>query len=256
VLYVSSSFVPTFPVEEADICFIGIPFDSTASAVGNQRFGPLHVRQALRNIHWNVPGRGNPLKRLKICDLGDVEVVPESLEETSERVKDTIESVKRINSDIFFLFIGGDHSITLPIIRTLKPKSVVHLDAHADMWGSNLSHSSWAMYAKKEGFDLHQFGVRAFSEKEKPLKGNLKKLKEPVYVTVDMDVFDPSFAPDAGLLEPNGLAPQDVFGILDKVFRKRVIGMDIVEISSLQLNNPTAQLAARLILHVLSNLNG
>ena len=82
----------------------------------------------------------------------------------------------------------------------------------------------------------------------------MKGMEGPVYLTVDMDVFDPAYAPDTGYREPKGLSPEQVFKIIDQVFGKKVVGMDITEISSREINNPTATLAARTILRALSNL--
>ncbi|MCD6478027.1 MAG: arginase family protein [Candidatus Aenigmarchaeota archaeon] len=264
LLFTSKSFVPEYPLEEADVCFLGIPFDSTATAIGNQRFGPPTVRYALKNAISYVPERNkNPLKELKVCDVGDVDVAFGDYEETSFRIRDTIDSIFKINPKIFLVVIGGEHLITLPIVEALKPKTIVHLDAHRDLVSSDeekFAHNTWAYFASNEGFRIVQIGVRSWEEVEEEnrkkfkIMNNSKGLKGPIYLSIDMDVFDPAYAPDTGFKEPNGLSPREVFEIIDKVFEKKVIGMDVVEISSDRFNNPTSELAARTILRALSNL--
>ncbi len=264
LLYASKSFVPEYPLEEADVCFLGVPFDSTAGAVSNQRFGPLLIRQSLKNIITYLPERRkNPFRELKICDLGDLDVVFGDYEETAFRLKDTIKSILRINKKVFPVFMGGEHLMTLPIIESLKPKTVVQLDAHRDLVKrekEKYAHNTWAYYASNEGFNLVQIGARSWDEQEERhfkkflVKEDLKKIKEPVYLTIDMDVFDPSYAAETGFHEPGGLSPSEVFRIIDRIFKKKVIGMDIMELSSKILNTPTSSLAARTILRALSNL--
>lgn len=262
LLYASKSFVPVFPLQDADICFLGIPFDSTAGAVSNQRFGPVLVREALKNIVTYVPEKKkNPLRDLKICDLGNVDVALGDYEETAFRIKDTIHSMRKANKKVFPVFIGGEHLATLPVVEALKPKTIVQLDAHMDLVkSSGYAHNTWTYYAANQGFKIVQLGTRCWDENEEKtckkfkIKKDLKKLEGPVYLTIDMDVFDPAYAPDTGYMEPNGMKPEQVFKIIDQVFKKKVIGMDIMEISSREINNPTASLAARVILRALSNL--
>ncbi len=264
LLYTSKSFVPEYPLKDADVCFIGIPFDSTAGAVSNQRFGPVLVREALKNIVTYIPEkRKNPFKELKICDIGDIDVVLGDYEETSFRIKDTLDSIKKKNKNIFPVFVGGEHLTTLPIVEYLKPKTIIQLDAHMDLVRGDkekYAHNTWAYYASNKGFKIVQMGIRCWDEQEEKMhkklniKNDLKNLEGPVYITIDMDVFDPAYAPDTGYREPKGMKPEEVFKIIDSVFKKKVIGMDIMEISSRKINNPTASLAARTILRALSNI--
>lgn len=264
LLYTSKSFVPEYPLKDADVCFMGIPFDSTASFIANQRFGPILIRQSLKNIITYLPKKKkNPLKNLKICDLGDLDVTFGDYEETAFRIKDTIKSIKIVNKRVFPVFMGGEHLVTLPVVEALKPKTIVQLDAHMDMVKGDrekFAHNTWVYYALNQGFEIVQFGVRSWQEEEEKhhrkfkVKKDLKGIKGPVYLTIDMDVFDPSYAPDTGFQEPGGLSPDEVFKIIDKVFKHKVIGMDIMEIASDRFNNPTSSLAARTILRALSNL--
>lgn len=265
LLYTSKTFVPEFSLKESDICFLGIPFDSTALAVGNQRFGPATVRYALKNVISYIPDKNkNPLKNLKVCDAGDIDVVYGDFEETSFRIKDTINSILKINPKVFLLTVGGEHLITLPVVEALKPKTIVQLDAHRDLVSGDkekFAHNTWAYFAANLGFKIVQIGARSWEEIEEKnmvrfkIKDSIKNIEGPIYLTIDMDVFDPVYAPDTGFKEPNGLTPKEVFELIDSVFKSgKVIGMDVVEISSNKFNNPTSELAARTILRALSNL--
>lgn len=265
LLFTTKSFVPEFPLKESDVCFLGVPFDSTSTAVGNQRFGPVLVRQSLKNIISYLPEKKkNPLKDLKICDLGDLDVVFGDFEETSHRIKETVNSIQEKNKDVFLLTVGGEHLITLPVVEALKPKTIVHLDAHRDLVSKDpekFAHNSWAYFASNQGFNIVQLGVRSWQQIEEKnkekfnIKDSLEKTKGPIYLSIDMDVFDPIYAPDTGFKEPNGLKPKEVFEMIDNTFKAgKVIGADIVEISSNKFNNQTSELAARTILRILSNL--
>ena len=83
---------------------------------------------------------------------------------------------------------------------------------------------------------------------------SLKNLKEPVYLSIDVDAFDPAYAPDTGFPEPEGMTPTEVFKAIDQVFKSNVIGMDITEVNSPRLNNVTSNLAARTIVRALCHL--
>ncbi len=266
MLYVRDSFTSNYSLGEAEVCFLGVPFDSTALAEGNQRFGPTLIREALKTKISYMPQRGkNPFKELKISDLGDLDWVPGSYELTAERLKDTIESIFQTNEDVFPVFMGGEHLISLPIIEQLGPKTVVQLDAHLDRaenyQGNAYAHNTWS--SKLGGMDIVRVGCRSYTEDqesgedfmniEEKLK-EIESVREPVYLTVDMDAFDPRYAPHVGFPEESGLEPGEVFQVVDKTFDKEVVGMDFCEVASKELNNRTAHLAAKTVLHSLSNL--
>lgn len=266
MLYASNSFVPNHKLEDSDVCFLGVPFDSTAFAQGNQRYGPLLIRNALKNTVSYLPDlKIDPFEELKMTDLGDLDWVPGSFEETSKRLKETLEDIEHRNQDVFKVFLGGEHSITLPIIEYLKPKTIIQFDAHLDLSekfrGNKYAHNTWAYHAKNElDVDIYNIGGRSYTAEEEKLgaiKDSIKQIndiREPVYVTVDMDVFDPSYAPHTGFTEENGLKPNKVFNELDHLFEYDVIGTDICEISSRKIGNRTSSLAAKTINRILANL--
>jgi len=267
MLHTSKSFTTTYPLKEADVVFLGVPFDSTAYSEGNQRYGPVTVRQALKHRTSYQPDLDkNPLKELNIHDAGDVNIIPGDYEKTEKRVEETIQEIKEKNPDSFIVALGGEHLVSLSLAKSLEPSSVVQLDAHKDLDkdlnGNKYAHSTWAKRLKEEkpGTDLLQIGTRQYTEQGKNegkkinQKNKFQKLKEPIYLTVDMDVLDPSHAPGVAYPEPQGKSPDEVDELLKRVFEKQVVGMDICEVASKQINNRTSYLASWLILRSLSRI--
>jgi agmatinase len=266
-MYASNTFVPfNYPVEEAKIVFLGIPFSST-SISDSSNFGPVMVREALRITEPLEPKTRKNFMKEKICDIGNIDVVPGSYELTAERVKETIDHIKSANPDAFLITIGGDHLITLPVVEALKPKTIIQLDAHRDLrenfLGNEYSHATWANRAKKSlDCDIIQIGTREIGEeeieieKELGIKNGISEIKnasEPIYLTIDMDVFDPCYV-ETGFPVSNGMAPKQVFEIIEMLKGKKILGMDINEISSRELPSKTGFLAAELIRKMISVL--
>lgn len=265
-LHVSNSFAGyNYPVEEADVIFIGIPFSSTSISETSQ-YGPVIVRESLRLIEGLDEESGKDFTKKKICDLGNIEIVPGSYELTAERVIETISQLRELNRNALIISIGGDHLSTLPVVEALKPKTIIQLDAHRDLkddyLGNKFSHSTWARRAmEKTGCEIIQIGTREGSpdeiEAEKELgikKGieSIKNAKEPIYLTIDMDVFDPCYV-ETGFPVSNGMTPKDVFEIIEMMRGKKIIGMDINEISSRSLPSKTGFLAAELVRKAIVN---
>lgn len=263
MLYTSKSFTTNYQLEEADVVFLGIPFDSTAYSEGNQRYGPLTIRQALKHrISYQQDLDKNPLKNLKIHDVGDLEVVPGNYIKTEERIKETINSIKEVNKDAFIASIGGEHTVSLGLVKSIQPKTVVQLDAHKDMDEelntNNYTHNTWVKRLDNK-IKLIQAGVREYSEEESEYEVNglehLDNAPEPIYLSIDMDVIDPVFAPDVGYPEPNGQTPKELDEMLERIFEKKIVGMDVCEVASKEINNRTSYLAGWIILRTLSRLN-
>jgi agmatinase len=263
MLYLRRTFEYEYPPEEADAALLGIPFDSTQTGKST-KYGPVFIREALKNIHGYDPETGkNPFTKYKLCDLGDVEVVPGSWKLTKERIGDTVKSIFETNPKILPIFLGGEHLITLGILQSIadvaKQKiTVIHFDAHRDLaeeWiGAEYSHITWAyQLLKNQNFELVQIGPRSWTKEEESavkkfgVKDAITKTENPVYITVDMDVFDPSFAPEVGTPEPLGISPEDFFRQLKTVCKNKIIALDIVECSSERIGSTTALLAAQII---------
>jgi len=261
MIYTIRTFPVEYLLEEANFCLVGIPWDSTETGK-SVKHGPLFIRESLKGLPGDDPGTGKNVFESKFTDLGDVEIVPGNWSLTRERILDTVDYIFKKNAKVFPIFLGGDHLITLATLEALKKQhnelTVVHFDAHADVsseWmGEKYSHITWGYHAVKNlGVKLVQLGVRSWTNEEEKLreelmiKNSLEGIGGKVYITVDMDVFDPGFAPEVGTPEPMGMDPKEFFSLLKKVCENKIVGMDIVECSSTKVGTPTALLGAQII---------
>lgn len=258
MFHTSNTFVSyNHPLKEADVVFVGIPFASNSISAGSI-YGPLMVRESLK-LTEDFVGGVNLFDKLKVCDLGDLEVVPGSYELTAKRIKETIADISN-ESKAFPIFIGGEHSITLAITEALKPKTIIQLDAHADLRKDYLenkySHQAWAYHASQYA-KIIQIGVQSLSKEELGVNNIERftideflnaspKLEKPVHLTIDVDVFDPSYV-ETGLPEGR-LKPEAVFSLIEKI---DCDSLDIVEIADNKLPSKTGFLAAHIIKKIL-----
>jgi agmatinase len=267
MLYLRKTFSYEYPLEKADVVLVGIPFDSTETGKP-VRYGPVFLREAIKNTPGYDPKtKVNAFEKLKFADVGDVEVVPGSWNLTGERIRETVKWIFEANPKVFPVFLGGDHLVTLGILEGFreffKEKiTVVHFDAHRDLlseyMGEEYSHITWAYHiARNPAFRLVQIGCRSWnSEEERNLRkfritDRIKEIKGLVYLSVDLDVFDPAYAPEVGTPEPEGMLPGEFFGVLEKIPAGKIIGMDIVECASDKVNTPTAVLGAHIFKRIL-----
>ena len=269
MLYTSNTFVSyNHPLKEADMIFLGIPF---SSSFGAGRFGPVIVRESLDKVtgiefgEKTDKGINDVFTKLKVCDVGNLEIVPGSFELTRERIKDTIKDIKQENSKSFLVVVGGDDIITLPVAEAVKPKTIIHFDAHSDalpqVSGNSYSNQTWAYHASKfckiiqigintwnASEDLDKLGIKIATAEE--LKEILPKLEKPIHIAFDIDVFDPSYVK---VSFPEGkMMPNEVYDIL-KFLAPYVSSMSIVEIDDNQLPSRTGFMAAQVIRKVLAN---
>jgi agmatinase len=260
MLYLRRTFDYEHPLKESDVVLIGIPWDFSQTGYPT-RYGPLFIREALKNVvGYDPDSKINPFDKYKFCDLGDIDVVPGNWNLTQERIKDTVKSVFEINSKVFPVFLGGDHLVTLGILNSLKPRklTVVDFDAHMDLMkeflGEKHSHFTWAFHASKF-YEIVQIGVRSFTKEEEEIseklkiKNYVKKIKNPVYLTIDLDVLQTK---DVGTPEPDGMRFEELTKFLKQVCRNKLIGMDIVESAATKINSESSIFAANLIKKILS----
>lgn len=264
MIHLKKTFSYDHPVEEADVVLVGIPFDYTEIGAP-VRYGPLFIREAIKNVVGHDPNSGvNIFEKYKFTDLGDVEVVPGNWKLTQEAILDTVKFVYEKRTPVT-CFLGGDHLITLGVLESLAQFhdkiTVIHFDAHRDLlpeWmGEKYSHITWANHIlNNPKFELVQIGCRSWDKSEDitGVSEEIKKTDNPVYITVDMDVFDPAYAPEVGTPEPLGMKPEEFFSHLKKACENRVIGFDIVECASQKVNTNTALLAAYVFKNILINL--
>ena len=272
-----------------DVALLGIPYDGGTSYRTGARFGPRAVREQSSLIRpWNPVLKVHPFERLRVADCGDVDVVPISIERTHAAIEATIATV--VAAGARPLAIGGDHSVTLPILRALARRhgrlGVVHFDAHPDTWdeyfGSKLFHGTpFRRAIEEELIDPGRFvqvGIRGplygpedfeFHDRHgievlriEPIKeqglswaaGRLARLRGgPLYCSFDIDALDPAYAPATGTPEVGGLTSWEALTLVRSLVGSTLVGADVVEVSP-PYDGPgqiTALLAANLAFELL-----
>ncbi|MCX8174997.1 MAG: agmatinase [Candidatus Micrarchaeota archaeon] len=246
---------------------LSCPYDSTASYGVGMRSGPQAIIEASRQVETYDIQLQRDFSGCGIYTFGELEVHRGSPEKNCAYVKEAVEAVlreKRIP-----ILLGGEHSVSIGAFNAFASRakgiSVLHLDAHADMRdeyeGTKFNHAC-VMRRCREAFHAVSVGVRSYSEEEAQLirKGGLdvfgsefeasavvKRLKGEVYVTVDLDAFDPSECPAVGTPEPGGLRYKQAAELLSEVAaRKKIVGFDVVELCPIPGNRISDFLAARL----------
>jgi guanidinobutyrase / D-arginase len=255
-------------VPRADVAVLGVPFDSGVTYRPGARFGPAHIRESSRLLRPFNPALDiSPFARLQAVDAGDLAVNPFDLAEaiaTIERgASGLLERVPRL------ITLGGDHTIALPLLRAMArlhgPVAVVHFDAHLDTWdtyfGAAYTHGTPFLRASEEGLldstgclhvgirgplfasgDLARdsrigFQIVTAAEADGLGAGGIAdRIAErvgdrPVYVSIDIDVLDPAFAPGTGTPEAGGLTSRELLAVVRSLTRANLVGADIVEVA-------------------------
>ncbi|HUF92535.1 MAG TPA: agmatinase [Candidatus Limnocylindria bacterium] len=257
----------TMDVAGLDVALLGVPYDGGTSYRTGARFGPRAVREQSSLIRtWNPVLKVHPFERLRVADCGDVDVVPISIERTYEKIEARVDGV--VAAGARPLCVGGDHSITLPILRALArrhgPVGVVHFDAHPDTWdeyfGSKFFHGTPFRRAVEEGAvdprRMIQVGIRgplygpedfAFQDQHGMEVLRIEPIKEqgvawaverlarlrggPVYVSFDIDALDPAYAPATGTPEVGGLTSYEALALVRSLAGHTLVGADVVEVA-------------------------
>jgi agmatinase len=250
----------------ADVALLGVPHDAGTTYQPGARFAPYHVRRVSALVQSHHPVHGiDVFSRLRCVDAGNVVFPPFDRAVMRAAVEAQVAALPALP-----FVVGGDHSVTLPVLRALAkrhgPVAVVHFDAHfdlsgAEVWGDDHHHGTPLRHAIQEDLiehgQLFQIGVRgprggasddriardaghtcisADDVGERGAKRVCAELRErigkrPVYVTFDVDAIDPAFAPGTGTPVPGGLTTREAFGLLRGLAGLHVIGGDVVEIS-------------------------
>jgi agmatinase len=265
--------------EGCSVVIFGVPYDGTSSYRGGSRFGPRAIRQASYNFETYHPDLGVDLEDVRFCDLGDLSEFG-----SSEAMGREVEAFVRplVDEGRITVMLGGEHSITPPCVRAHGRPAFVVLDAHMDFRDSYLedrnSHACVTRrvvelvgvdrvlvvgvrsYSRLEAEAVEDMGLRYITSSqvlESGLEGVLKvleELPERVYLSLDMDVVDPAYAPAVGNPEPFGLTPLHVKGIIGAL-GDRLVGFDVTEVSPPWDEGNTAALAARIVREVLAVLH-
>lgn len=250
-----------------DVAVVGVPFDSGVSYRPGARFGPSHIRQSSRLLRPYNPELGvSPFADKQVVDAGDIAVNPFSIQEAIGEIE---AAARDLSQDAKLMVLGGDHTIVLPILRAMRakhgPVAVLHFDAHLDTWdtyfGEPYTHGTPFRRASEEGLldkehCLH-IGIRGplYDEHDLPESADLgfatvhssqldelgvpatvERMKErlgdrPVYVSVDIDVLDPSHAPGTGTPEAGGMTSRELLAILRGLNGMNVVSADVVEVA-------------------------
>lgn len=257
----------------SDAVILGAPMDQTVTFRAGSRTGPREIRNTSEVLEEYSPRLDRDLADYCYYDMGDVLIVPGMVEENLERIAQKTAQVLRDNK--LLIMLGGEHLVSLPAVKSaadLYPNlSVVHFDAHADLrdhyMGIKLSHATVMkrITEKIGGHNLFQFGIRSGTREEfvfarssvnlyrgvnvEDVSKTVKALKgRPVYITLDIDVLDPAYAPGTGTPEPDGCTPGDLFAALEVLADLNIVGIDLVEVCpACDETQRTAVLAAKLV---------
>jgi agmatinase len=274
------------PFEKAKYVVFGVPFDVTSTYRTGARFGPTAIRQASLNIETYSFRASIDVEDLALHDLGDLHA--------STSPKRTIDMLKLVVADILAtkkipVAIGGEHTITLGMMKGLggkaKKAAIVSFDAHLDLrkefMGLTLSHTTFMRrineevkpakiievgtraVCKEELAYAEEFGITFFTSQQIREEGAaqiIRQLKEElipyenVYLTVDMDVLDPAFAPAVQNPEPEGLATHTLIDIVCSLCDRNVVGFDVLEVAPIYDQGISAVAAAKVIFQMLCHL--
>ncbi len=237
--------------QESDIVMLGMPFDGTVSYRSGSRFAPELIRLASWGLETYSPIFDKDLEDTNFHDIGDLEFPLGNTQASLNLIEKNVEEIYKDGKKVFG--IGGEHLVTLPIIKALKnfyPKDfvVIQFDAHTDLrkeyLGEEMSHSA-VMYHIGEliGFDnIKQIGIRSGMKEEFDImKKHKTKLIFPeqlskfktknVYITVDLDVLDPSVMSGTGTPEAGGFTFNDLMEWFKELEDFNIVGADVVELA-------------------------
>ncbi|MBA2175231.1 agmatinase [Halobacillus locisalis] len=245
--------------QEAEAVIYGMPMDWTVSFRPGSRFGPSRIREASIGLEEYSPYLDRHLEEIDYHDAGDMMLPFGNAQRSIDLIEGYVDQLLEKNK--FPLGLGGEHLVTWPVLKAMYRKypdmAVIHIDAHADLReeyeGEPLSHStpirkaceligpenvySFGIrsgmreefeYAKESGMHMSKFEVLT------PLKEVLPELAgRPVYVTIDIDVLDPAFAPGTGTAEAGGITSKELLGSIHAIAGSEVdvVGADLVEVA-------------------------
>ena len=272
-----------------DVAFVGIPMDIGTSNRPGTRLGPRQIRDESRMLRpFNMATGAAPFEHLQVADIGDVAINTFDLKKSVAIIADAYDDI--LSHGAVPLTLGGDHTLTWPILRAMKmrhgPVALIHVDAHADvndtMFGEKAAHGCPFRRAWEEGCLINdkvfQIGLRGtgyspddfnwgrkngwtviqaedcWHKSLTPLMADIRaKIGDtPVYLTYDIDSLDPAFAPGTGTQEIGGLTIWQALEIVRGCAGLNLVGCDLVEVSPpYDMAGTTALVAANLLYEML-----
>jgi agmatinase len=276
-------------LERCDVAILGIPFDSGVSFRPGARFGPQAIRQASRMLRpqFHPIHEMEPFAILQGADAGDIACNPFDIMESIGQIERGADEVLERAGSI--VSIGGDHTVLLPLLRSMYrkhgPVALVHFDAHLDTWdtyfGAPYTHGTLLRRAAEEGLfrddasmhvgtrgplygaqdmaDDAAFGFRTIRTEDvhrEGVEGVVQRIRErvgdyPLYVSIDIDSLDPSHAPGTGTPEIGGLTSRELLMILRGLAGLRLVSADVVEVSPPYDHAELTSLAAATVVYEL-----
>eukprot|EP00005_Dracoamoeba_jomungandri_P000123 CAMPEP_0174254164 /NCGR_PEP_ID=MMETSP0439-20130205/3509_1 /TAXON_ID=0 /ORGANISM="Stereomyxa ramosa, Strain Chinc5" /LENGTH=329 /DNA_ID=CAMNT_0015335605 /DNA_START=11 /DNA_END=1000 /DNA_ORIENTATION=- len=275
----------------SDVTVIGIPFDAGCSYRPGARFGPAAVRQASRLLRTYSPQLNIcPFKTIQVTDGGDFQTNPFNIGESITKIEQQATAILSKGSKL--ICIGGDHTVALPLLRAMNKKygkvALLHFDAHLDTWDTYFNepytHGTPFRRASEEGLfdesssmhigirgpiydpqdliddeemgfkivhcmEFQTLGVEAIVQKIKNRVGN-----RPLYISIDIDVLDPAFAPGTGTPEIGGMTSRELQQLVRGLKGMNIVSCDVVEVSPSYDHAELTSLAAAALIYELLSL--
>lgn len=281
-------------LNDVDVCFVGIPMDIGASNRAGTRHGPRQIRTESCLIRpYNMGTGAAPFESFQVVDYGDLAINTFNLKATCDIITDGVDEI--LNSDTKPLVLGGDHTLTYPVLRSFAkkygPVALVHVDAHADtseaMFREKVAHGTPFRRAVEEQLIIpektFQIGLRGsgyspddynwgrdrgfevytaemcWHKSLTPIMDDIRQKvgQTPVYLSFDIDSMDPAFAPGTGTVELGGLTTIQGLEVVRGCLGMNLVGGDLVEVSPpYDTTGNTALIGAQLLFEMLCVLPG
>ncbi len=280
-------------VDQCDVAIIGVPFDAGTSYRPGARFGPQAVRQASRQLRTNYHPNYDvePFKVQQVADAGDIACNPFNIDEAIKQIENgSTELLQKVGS---IVTIGGDHTIALPLLRSVNkkvggPVALVHFDAHLDTWdtyfGAPYTHGTPFRRAREEKLFLDDasmhIGIRGPLYSTSDFKNDrelgfktihcdefqtntidqiVNRIKDrignnPLYISIDIDVLDPAHAPGTGTPEVAGMTTREILNVLRGLAGSQLVSADVVEVAPAYDHAELTSTAAATIVYELINI--
>jgi agmatinase len=278
-------------VSRWDVAVLGVPFDIGTSYRPGARFGPIGIRQGSRTLRsWHPDQEVAPFAAQQVVDAGDVACSAYIIDDAITAIRTAADGL--VDGDHRVLALGGDHTIAFPLLASVHrvhgPVALVHFDAHVDTYdtymGASFTHGTPFRRAAEQGlFDrdrsMHvgirgsKFGPEDLAEdagfgfltlgtweiESIGIAGYVERIRDrvgdaPLYVSIDIDVLDPAFAPATGTPEAGGFSSRELLGILRGLRGLALVGADIVEVAPAYDHAEITSIAAAQVAYELLSL--